>query len=395
MKASFQRTSPFWPTFIKSQNRTGTLETDMGITLDEIHDEMKAAEELDASWTHYLLSTTCANISGDELLRRTTRFLETATTSREKLLRLTQRYLLFDSTFLALVKGDQLPASRREQWEKQKHRGNFKAQDVDKQIAKLERVIDEINYEVLQAEKLQKKEKNAHQGKKIHTRSFSVQVRQQSFTATTQTDGIEVHSLGVQALLQKTSDEVTQGQEEHWQSPGHKRRCSESSEEKAAKVKVISDEEYLIQLIHESADREDEEDDDDDQMSREKEIPKTYQRTHNRRQRPNLARSAEPENIHFSDSCPKVVNGNDRFRLADRNGTCFLCLGSCPRSGCLEDYKECWYCFIVRTRAPILRFLIPKDKGHHRALCTIPDSKDRIRRAIREVQQEIEEAERH
>ncbi|KAK5985244.1 hypothetical protein GCK32_003688 [Trichostrongylus colubriformis] len=93
---------------------------------------------------------------------------------------------------------------RREQ---QKHKHYFEATAVlaiaDKRIAKLENIVDEIKYEIAEAEKLRKEEKKARREKK-----------------------------------------------------------------------VVSDEECVIQLIHESVDRKDEQDEEN-----EKEIPKTYQKT--------------------------------------------------------------------------------------------------------------------
>ncbi|KAK6009951.1 hypothetical protein OSTOST_25090 [Ostertagia ostertagi] len=153
---------------------------DMGATLDEIYDEIKASEALDTSWMHHLIRTTCANISGEELARRTNRFLESASTSRDKILRLTQRYLLLDSTFLSLIKGSQLPAERREQWEKQKTKHDVNAESVmvtvDRNLTKLERNIEEMKYELAQINNVQKEEKVAHPVEHDQIRSSKAQM---------------------------------------------------------------------------------------------------------------------------------------------------------------------------------------------------------------------------
>ncbi|KAK6046453.1 hypothetical protein COOONC_16041 [Cooperia oncophora] len=396
------------------------LETDMSVTLHEIHQELKAARDIDESWFHHLINTTCTDITGEELARRINRFLRSATTKvdKDKIVRLTQRYLLMDSVFLALTKSGQLSPGRREKWEQQNWTYEYKAEEVmilvDQEVRKLERNIDEMNYELNQATKSQEKEKTETPAQKDAVQSSSAQKSVHYSAASIQTTPIETRS--VETQVQMGADVEAR------RSPQQKRSHSDDSEETATKVKVISDEDYLIQLIHESAEREDEEDTSEDENKKGKkhevELPKTYRRTKvntleqdlkeleeglrllPKRRFGESSRGVNPNitcafcgirGVHYSDSCSELVHGDDRYHYIRRNRRCTYCLGFCdPYSRCKEEEKDCWYCNVVR--GTVLRFLIPRDDGHHKALCTIPDSKDKIREAIQEVRDELDQA---
>nr|CDJ96028.1 unnamed protein product [Haemonchus contortus] len=99
-------------------------------------------------------------------------------------------------------------------------------------------------------------------------------------------------------------------------------------------------------------------------------------------------------NDHFSDSCPKCIEGDQRFKIIMREGICQYCLRKCNKRAdeCRQANEQCWYCSIVRNS--VLDFIIPDDDGHHRALCSVPDSKDRIRHAIWNVRTQLEILER-
>ncbi|KAK5970963.1 hypothetical protein GCK32_012130 [Trichostrongylus colubriformis] len=94
---------------------------------------------------------------------------------------------------------------------------------------------------------------------------------------------------------------------------------------------------------------------------------------------------------HYSDSCPRIKDGDERYRFVKKRGLCQYCLGSCnPYFACSREKNDCFYCGIMRKKES-LRFLIPKDGGHHRALCNIPNAKNLILERIREVKREMEE----
>ncbi|KAK6031841.1 hypothetical protein OSTOST_01996 [Ostertagia ostertagi] len=94
---------------------------------------------------------------------------------------------------------------------------------------------------------------------------------------------------------------------------------------------------------------------------------------------------------HYSNSCPRITDGDERYRFVRNRDLCQYCLNDCnPCVVCSRKEDECFYCEIM-SKKECLRFLIPNDGGHHRALCNVPDSRNRIAERIREVEREIEE----
>ncbi|KAK5977471.1 hypothetical protein GCK32_009400 [Trichostrongylus colubriformis] len=97
---------------------------------------------------------------------------------------------------------------------------------------------------------------------------------------------------------------------------------------------------------------------------------------------------------HFSDSCPRITDGDERYRFVKRRNLCLYCLEDCdPNRSCLKKGKGCFYCEVIR-KTKYLHFLIPKDPGHHRALCNITNSKNIIAERIQELKHEIERVRR-
>ncbi|VDL79217.1 unnamed protein product [Nippostrongylus brasiliensis] len=93
---------------------------------------------------------------------------------------------------------------------------------------------------------------------------------------------------------------------------------------------------------------------------------------------------------HYSDSCPIVVNGDERWKIIQQTGGCQFCLLKCnDHQRCAYAGKPCFYC--ERVKGSSFEWLIPKDGGHHRALCNIPDKRREAQRRIENLQEEIEE----
>ncbi|VDP45443.1 unnamed protein product [Heligmosomoides polygyrus] len=69
---------------------------------------------------------------------------------------------------------------------------------------------------------------------------------------------------------------------------------------------------------------------------------------------------------HYSDSCPVVITGDERFRTR----------------------RPCWYC--KKIEGTIVEDLIPDDRGHHKALCPVPDKRSVVRERLTQVQREID-----
>ncbi|VDP34305.1 unnamed protein product [Heligmosomoides polygyrus] len=139
------------------------LERDMTSTLEETLRYMDISKTLDLDWTHDLLSTTCAGLSGGELALLTTRLLLTASVTKEKLQSLMQRFTLFDSVYLNMVNLGRIKTTTRER--RRQGRGKHDVNAIDliraivKQLTKLDNNISEMEYELRTAEKLIGEEK--------------------------------------------------------------------------------------------------------------------------------------------------------------------------------------------------------------------------------------------
>ncbi|KAK6030424.1 hypothetical protein OSTOST_03441 [Ostertagia ostertagi] len=80
------------------------------------------------------------------------------------------------------------------------------------------------------------------------------------------------------------------------------------------------------------------------------------------------------EGEHFSDSCPTITNGNQRWNIALEKKYCQYCLARCGNSkDCESRNKSCYYC--DRVSRTSFEYFIPDDHGHNTALCNIPDRK--------------------
>ncbi|VDO21038.1 unnamed protein product [Heligmosomoides polygyrus] len=91
----------------------------------------------------------------------------------------------------------------------------------------------------------------------------------------------------------------------------------------------------------------------------------------------------EAEGEHFSDSCPIVTNGDERYSIIRDLSARYKCLEYCPamwpedeqddqqkKKKCPYKDKDCYYC--KRLEGTTFEDLIPYDGGHHTALCNIP-----------------------
>ncbi|KIH63824.1 hypothetical protein ANCDUO_05877 [Ancylostoma duodenale] len=97
---------------------------------------------------------------------------------------------------------------------------------------------------------------------------------------------------------------------------------------------------------------------------------------------------------HFSDSCPRIQNGDTRYDIIRGRELCINCLEDCPSSRtCKYRDRQCWYC--CRVRGTAFHDFIPNDNGHHRALCNIPDKRDAAMRRTEAAKRELTEWQRN
>ncbi|KAK6029980.1 hypothetical protein OSTOST_03897 [Ostertagia ostertagi] len=92
----------------------------------------------------------------------------------------------------------------------------------------------------------------------------------------------------------------------------------------------------------------------------------------------------------FSDSCPNITDGDERYDIILNEGLCRMCLemyhweAECPRA-----QKPCYYCERVRgTPFDYMRHGI----DHHTALCNIPNRKEEASVALKRAKEDSEEA---
>ncbi|WKY04272.1 hypothetical protein Q1695_005341 [Nippostrongylus brasiliensis] len=82
---------------------------------------------------------------------------------------------------------------------------------------------------------------------------------------------------------------------------------------------------------------------------------------------------------HYSESCPRVTDGDERYFIIRNMGACDYCMEFC-RGTCRYRFRRCFYC--ERVRGTMFEELMPEDNGHHSALCSIPGKKKRAKRMI-------------
>lgn len=95
---------------------------------------------------------------------------------------------------------------------------------------------------------------------------------------------------------------------------------------------------------------------------------------------------------HYSDSCPHVVNGNQRLQVAISCGRCYKCMkfcnGTCSKK---EKEKGCFYCKPLRG-TPFEDVIPPY--VHHRAVCPAPNRRKELQLRLVQKVEELAELER-
>ncbi|KAK6034983.1 hypothetical protein COOONC_27510 [Cooperia oncophora] len=92
---------------------------------------------------------------------------------------------------------------------------------------------------------------------------------------------------------------------------------------------------------------------------------------------------------HYSDSCPTIRNALDRRQVVYTLKLCTLCLENCEEGRCIKGRRA------SKFEGTPFEDVIPHDKGHHRALCPVPDAKWRIEARVQAAVRELQEMERN
>ncbi|KAK6027695.1 hypothetical protein OSTOST_06273 [Ostertagia ostertagi] len=387
------------------------IENEMTTTLGEIHTHVKMGKALDAQLAHHMLTTTGSTFTGGELAVSASRLWKTATYAKERLHSFTQRYMLVDAIYRMKVDEDAwirnitdiedelTRAEKMVQDEKVQNKETF-VSVFNKTIEKLEKKIDDIALNL----------SKPAQGKKL---DHSPPVKRKCYP--------EAEDQPTTSKMQVISDEeymrnlIEECRDDDEASPEVAERNTERVEQDKRRRKHIQYEEDRLregQRRQEEEQRRREEEqrrqEEERRLAEEERLQREQERQqylHNLEmelddlykgrfllpQRKFGEIPEEPVRVecsfcgiygdHFSDSCTFITDGRERYNYIDQESRCKLCL----RKGhatevCRAKDQECWYCEIVQNTA--LSFLVDK-QPHHRAICSIPDSKERITARIR------------
>ncbi|KAK6023892.1 hypothetical protein OSTOST_10308 [Ostertagia ostertagi] len=364
------------------------VERDMTTTLEEIRNHVKMGKALDAQWAHHVLTTAGSTFTGGELSVAASRLWKTATYAKERLHSFTQRYMLVDAIYRMKVDEDELTrAEKMVQDEKVQNKETF-VSVFNKTIEKLEKKIDDIA---------------SNLGKKV---DHSPPVKRKCYP--------EAEDQPTTSKMQVISDEeymrnlIEECRDDDEASPEVAERNTERVEQDKRRRKHIQYEEDRLR---------------EEQRRREEEDRRLAEKARRQREqeRQQYIRDLERElddlykgrfllprrkigeipdgpvrvecsfcgvyGEHFSDSCALITDGYERYNYIDQGGNCKLCLRKGhPTELCRVEDKGCRYCDLVRNTT--LSFLI-SPKVHHRAICTITDARDRITARIKMVKDQI------
>ncbi|KAK5986551.1 hypothetical protein GCK32_014128 [Trichostrongylus colubriformis] len=136
------------------------LEQQRATNLDEIHQYLRKSRQLDDDWTHHLLSTTCAGLGGGELVLRINRLLRGASVIKERLRCLMQRATLFVSVHANMAGTSKTTGEegKRPEQDKLDERVVDIIPAVVEQLRKLDGNISEMEYELNIAEEMVRSE---------------------------------------------------------------------------------------------------------------------------------------------------------------------------------------------------------------------------------------------
>ncbi|XGW11025.1 hypothetical protein V3C99_012490 [Haemonchus contortus] len=370
------------------------LKTEISLTWQELKEQVEQVEELDTSWTSHCINSTCSDCHPEKLILIASRFLRMANSTKDNLSRLKQHLLLLDSWHSILEKEKE----DKERMEKDIDKDKITL-TADGYIQKVDRIASEIDYELCQllknipdqnnnvphgknAMEVQAKESaemttdNLSKGRKVEKTTDDEYLLRLISETTETADDVEKEE-HPQSAPQESSDRPNLGQK----SPARRSSRYTDYNEDGSRHQGVN---CSRKRPHNEIERELEE------LERGLRLLPTRKIAYRPQQVKFSVTCAfcEIKGAHFSDSCPEVREGHQRRRIIRFSKKCFYCLGWCKdQKNCEEKEKECWYCSIVRDTA--LDFLIPDDDGHHRALCAVPNSKDRVRDVIQNVRQAL------
>ncbi|KAK6017016.1 hypothetical protein OSTOST_17495 [Ostertagia ostertagi] len=381
------------------------LENSLTLTMDGIERQLETAATIRSDWTHMKGDAELNFSKPPEQVIALSRILRAAESAKEKIVQLSYKYFFTRKWYERLFD----PARRNSWLQMQRKTTNISEilSRSDEEIKRLGILIREIQRELTKAEGQVYNSKQYDQAETHKRMAFAlhrtVQRQQDEITELKQKIG------ELQAIKVQYEEKLNQQQQEE------KREHTEAE---------ISDKEYFEKMIEEVNDddermedvpnledisSDDEGDiyrnDSSDEIIRINRLQEDLWKMEEVLQKfpyrmigdSDDAKSGKPcafcgkINYHFSDSCPEVVDGNERYHIVNSGKLCVRCLGNCPRYKCKfqKNPRSCWYC--DRIRGTIAEDLIPDDDGHHKALCSVPNSRKLLMDRITSLRREIEE----
>ncbi|EYC30355.1 hypothetical protein Y032_0005g2602 [Ancylostoma ceylanicum] len=397
-----------------------TIESEITSAIDDIISRTKLAGVADASWTHHLMLHTSSEAGAGAQALQLCRLIRDATIARESILRFTERYLSLQSR----LQYEALQGKFRSMLTNIKEE-NIKEKVVET-LKKLDGNIEEMQQELNRLEGLVNMETSCMRDIKSMIRTMDQKVK--TFAPLTpqheplerspehsSEQGVATESVVPEEPRQeqpKTSEE--KGQDPDLTTDNRVPLTDDEYMEWLVKHNSVPEEDTSDKASHHSEEEEEEpvsvppkqirrdllpEPAKDEQQQLKRDLNNLLYGLHLLPKR-KIGESSEgvaphirctfcgQDGLHYSDSCPHITDGDDRWHFVREQGLYPHCLERCdPRRDCCSKKKKCWYCSVVENT--ILRYLIPKDGAHHRAFCNIPDSGGKIRERIQEIKRKL------
>ncbi|VDO99847.1 unnamed protein product [Heligmosomoides polygyrus] len=385
-----------------SASRTAQeTEKEISSSLCHLHGQIKVAATVINEWTHHLIQHTCSDSCAGEQVLLLGRLLRTAAITREKILRYANQFLLLDSVIRLKIKNSAEYKFKNISVENVTN-------TVKKNLNKLDDAIDDMEFELGQVEKLLNDEKLCFQEIKNllaslnqkaitfaplrckDSRAYSPDpALSESKNPTTENikkpkAKIDKKGSGSDTAAEEVKP-LTDEEYLEWLIEENSAPCEDCGYTEA----VSSDEEDVLkakrQRLDDNSDKGasatsenpekiieikgqthiPEEDATQTQPTSEHDRRRLLEQELNqlrfsleylpKRRIGESSRGVDPHvtccfckevGWHYSDSCPVITSGDERWRFVRENKLCQYCLRS-HGSTCRDKNKKCWYCSVI------------------------------------------------
>ncbi|KAK6015930.1 hypothetical protein OSTOST_18595 [Ostertagia ostertagi] len=404
------------------------LEGDLTAVLNEIKVQVNITTSLRNEWFRLLCSTTLHEMGTAERLQLLNQHLLTANLTKERLLRLGTRYVLTDRIYESNAQNDQELAARREEW-LQIENVQVNTKDVmaliERDVRRLGTTIKEITEYMVTAEKELKSNRRELEAAEVLTKSVKAmqdQLQALRMEPKKSDESVKASRPDKPQPSQETDDQYfdrllressgdqveetqkSEGKEDGKQSSGQMPPEKPCSSKTCSRKRALTTEESTASLADQPSGSgtnakkskpatSQEAADEMAAIRTEIEIMDATLSKYPYRMIVDYSEGIDPKidcsfcgvvGAHYSDSCPNVVDGNQRLEVAKYCGRCFKCMKFCHGT-CKKKEKGCWYCKPLQG-TPFADIIPPYT--HHRAVCPAPDKKEELQlRMLRKIEE--------